>query len=61
MPKVWVLVGAWSGCIDSVWAYTDKATAEREEEKLRKQYGIRKGHEGESDHAVELHELIIEF
>lgn len=61
MPAtVWVLVGVWAGCIDCVRGFTNKLFAEREEEKLREDYGIRKGHEGESDHAVELHELIIE-
>jgi len=55
--KVFVIIGVWGGCIEEVTATTDEEEANRKERQLRRSYGIRKGHESESEHAVALHEF----
>lgn len=54
---IFVTVGVYSGCIDEVKAFTDEADAEKELRRLRRQYGIRKGEESESEHAACLYKL----
>jgi|GEM_PF-4691391 hypothetical protein len=54
-PKVvYVLIGVWSGCIEEVQAWLDKAKAEQSAQTMKKEWGIIEGHEEESPHQVVL-------
>jgi len=54
---VYVIIGIWSGCIEHVTAWSDKGEADKETERMKKDWGIIPGHEAESQHVVDLYEL----
>ena len=58
--KVWVVVGVWSGCLDTVRVFTDEAVAKRAERRWCRDYGIAKENASESDHSVGVFECEIE-
>ena len=58
--KVYVVVGVVAGVIDCVRGFGLREQAEKEEKKLREEYGIQEGMEGESENTVEMQEVEIE-
>ena len=52
--EVNVVVGVWSGCIQHVSVWMRQEDAQKEEERLLRQYDIEPGQEAESEHAVEV-------
>jgi hypothetical protein len=51
---VHVVVAVYAGVIEHVSAWVNEADAEKEYHRLRRDYGIKKGLEAESNHVVEL-------
>jgi hypothetical protein len=54
---VYVVIGVWSGCIEHVTAWIDKGMAETRVKRLKEKWRIAEGHEAESPHVVDMHEL----
>ncbi len=52
--NIYVVVGVYLGVVDQVKATIDPKIAAGHIKALKKQYGIRRGHEGESNHTVSL-------
>ena len=54
METIHVVIGVWGGCIEHVSAWKDERDAEKEYQRLRRDYGIVEGQEAESPHAVDV-------
>lgn len=52
-----MVVSTFQGCPSDVKAFMDPAVAEKEARRLRHELGVRKGHEGDSENAVEVREV----
>lgn len=59
--RVYVVVGVYAGVTDEVRGSCDRAMADEELADLQRKYGIIPGQEEESEHAVGLYEMDIEF
>jgi len=59
--RVYVVIGVYGGVINEVRGSCDRTMADEELADLQRRYGIILGQEEESEHAVELYEMDIEF
>lgn len=59
--RVYVIIGVYGGVIDEVRGSCDRTLGDEELADLQRKYGIIPGQEEESEHAVGLYELDIEF
>lgn len=57
---VYVVVSVCSGCVAEVKGFLDASDAEAEAASLRQDLGIGLGHEEESEHSVQIHEVDVE-
>lgn len=55
--QIYVVVGVYAGIVDRVSAWTSKARAEAERDRLSADYGIIPTLEGESAHTVVVYEI----
>jgi len=55
--RIYVVISVYAGVVDEVMGFKDAAEAETEAAGLRKELGIRLGHEEESEHCVKIHEI----
>jgi hypothetical protein len=54
MIKVYIVLSTFQGCPSDVKAYLNEVDAHKEAARLRRELGIRKGQEAESENAVEI-------
>ncbi len=54
MIKVYIVLSTFQGCPSDVKAYLNEVDANKEASRLRRELGIRKGQEAESENAVEV-------
>ena len=55
--RVYVVVGTYRGCIDHVQTWADREEANKDHEELKIRYGIKAGHEEESENATGVYEF----
>jgi len=54
MIKVYIVVSTFQGCPSDVKAYLNEVDANKEAQRLRRELGIRKGQEAESESTVDV-------
>ena len=54
MLKIYIVLSTFQGCPSDVKAYLNEVDANKEARRLRRELGIRKGHEEESENAVDV-------
>ena len=58
--KIYVVIGVFQGVISDVSAFLEPGAAYTEQQRLIEKYGIEPGHEEESEHNVQLHEVDVD-